>query len=77
MFKNIIKVLDTINEKINDFGIQVTLLKPSKRSFKITAVTNGSVGTGLIAFGVISSRKWAIVLGGLGILGAIYTATID
>ncbi len=30
MFKNIIKVLDTINEKINDFGIQITLPKPSK-----------------------------------------------
>ncbi|WP_304341137.1 hypothetical protein [Metaclostridioides mangenotii] len=78
MLGYIVKVLDTTTEKTNDLvGIQIAIPKPSKLAFKISAVTNGTVGTGLIAFGVLSSKKWAIVLGGLGILGAIYTATID
>ncbi|WP_051365846.1 hypothetical protein [Metaclostridioides mangenotii] len=77
MFKNIIKVLDTTNKKINDFGIQITLPKPSKRSFKVTAVTNGTIGSGLIIFGVLSSSKWAIVLGALGVLWAICIVTFD
>jgi len=78
MLGNIIKVLDSTTKKTNDLlGIQITIPKPSKRAFKISAVTNGTVGTGLIAFGVLSSSKWAVVMGGLGILGAIYTATID
>jgi len=64
--------MDNACKKASEFtGVSVRFPKPSKQSLKISAFTNGVAGVGFILFGVLSPYKWLILLGALGILGAI------
>lgn len=52
-------------------GVNIRLPKPGKRSMRISATTNGIIGIGLTAYGLVSPHKWTLILGAASIAGAV------
>ena len=54
-------------------GMDLKLPRPKKRLLEISSLTNGIVGTSLVAFGLLTAHKWTIVVGAAGIASSIIT----
>ena len=69
--KKIVENLSTTIESASKLAnVQIKIPKipePSKRDYQISTITNGTLGVCLLAYGVISSSKWSVVLGTFGI----------
>ncbi|MBL1229521.1 hypothetical protein IW492_09780 [Enterococcus sp. BWB1-3] len=69
---SLFSVLDDAQEIIQkSIGMNIRLPKPGKRSLEISTITNGIVGASLVAYGLLSSRKWTIILGAAGIASSM------
>lgn len=72
MFNKIHNTMDEKCERVNNFmGVSIKLSNPSKHASKVSVATNGLIGSTLILFGVLSSHKWTILLGALGLLNSL------
>lgn len=68
MFDKMYKAMDKATEageKVT--GVKVNFPRHTKRSLKVSALTNTIVGTGLAVYGLASSTKWPIIAGAIGI----------
>ena len=69
---SIFNVLDDTEEVIKrTTGMKIKLPKPGKRSLEISALTNSIVGVSLVAYGLLSTQKWTMILGAAGIASSI------
>ena len=68
------KSVDFFENYASDLGLSIKIPRPGKAVRKVSAVTNGIVGVGLITSGVIISSKALISLGVLGLVGSAVLA---
>ncbi len=74
MIDKMYAVMDTACEKASEFtGVSIRFPRATKRVWKMSAALNGSIGIGLLLFGFLSSHKWVLLLGALGIMGSAIT----
>lgn len=57
-----------------DLGLSIKIPRPGKTIRRVSVITNSTVGIGLVVAGATVPSKWLIVLGGLGLAGAVVLA---
>lgn len=72
IFDKMYGVMDNACQKASKtMDINIRFPKPGKHAFSLSAVVNGSVGIGFLLFGCLSTHKWALLPGALGVFGSL------
>lgn len=65
-------ILDDTQELVRkSTGMNIKIPKPGKRILEVNSITNGIIGTSLVAFGLLTTHKWTMILGAVGIASSI------
>lgn len=68
------KSADFFENLAKDLGLSIKIPRPGKTARRISVITNSTVGIGLVVTGAVVSSKTLMVLGSLGLAGAVVLA---
>lgn len=68
-------MINQLNKKLaratQAVGLEIHLPKPTKKRLSLSSKTNTTVGISLLVFGIITTNKWSLILGGTALVSGV------